>query len=206
MSVSIYDKCLLTKLKKWVRDEKMKITGPDETRRLFEYTADITNDKPIELPLIALRRAPTVVIQNIAKKPLTFDGWRRESNGEKGDQLNGIPITINYQIDIYTRYLEEGEEYVRNFVFNIINYPKLTIEIPYNNSGILHDCNIRLVQEIQDNSDISERLIPGQFTRKTLQIYIDDAYLFDYKTKDTIKIEGEVEVTLKPLLGDNKEN
>lgn len=198
MSATIYDVCLLNKLKKWIKDDKLKITGVDETRRLFEYIADVTNDKPIELPLITLRRSSTMNILSTAKKPLTFDGWRKNNTGERGDQLNAIPIQLNYQIDIYTRYLEEAEEYVRNFVFNIINYPKLTIEIPYNNSRILHDCNIRLETEISDNSDIPERFVAGQFTRKTISIYIDDAYLFDYRTKDTLKIEGDVEVTIEP--------
>lgn len=99
--------------------------------------------------------------------------------------LNGIPIQLNYSIDIYTRFLEEAEEYVRNFVYNIINYPKLSIEIPYNDSKYIHNANIILNADINDNSDIPERLIPGQFTRKTIEIIIDDAYLFDYRTKDT---------------------
>lgn len=202
MSVSLYDKALLDKLKNWVKDSSIKITGPEETRRLFEYTADQNNDKPITLPLITLRKSRTVTINSIQKQPLTYDGYRKNNNGIKGDQLNGIPITINYQIDIYTRYAEEAEEYVRNFIFNIINYPKVKIEIPYNNSRIVHDSNIRLNGEVNDNSDISERLVPGQFTRKTIPIYIDDAYLFDYRTKDTLKVDTTTEVVLKNSIDD----
>ena len=202
MSVSLYDKALLDKLKNWVKDSSIKITGPEETRRLFEYTADQNNDKPITLPLITLRKSRTVTINSIQKQPLTYDGYRKNNNGIKGDQLNGIPITINYQIDIYTRYAEEAEEYVRNFIFNIINYPKVKIEIPYNNSRIIHDSNIRLNGEVNDNSDISERLVPGQFTRKTIPIYIDDAYLFDYRTKDTLKVDTTTEVVLKNSVDD----
>ena len=202
MSVSLYDKALLDKLKNWVKDSSIKITGPEETRRLFEYTADQNNDKPITLPLITLRKSRTVTINSIQKQPLTYDGYRKNNNGIKGDQLNGIPITINYQIDIYTRYAEEAEEYVRNFIFNIINYPKVKIEIPYNNSRIIHDSNIRLSGEVNDNSDISERLVPGQFTRKTIPIYIDDAYLFDYRTKDTLKVDTTTEVVLKNSIDD----
>ena len=202
MSVSLYDKALLDKLKNWVKDSSIKITGPEETRRLFEYTADQNNDKPITLPLITLRKSRTVTINSIQKQPLTYDGYRKNNNGIKGDQLNGIPITINYQIDIYTRYAEEAEEYVRNFIFNIINYPKVKIEIPYNNSRIIHDSNIRLNGEVNDNSDISERLVPGQFTRKTIPIYIDDAYLFDYRTKDTLKVDTTTEVVLKNSIDD----
>lgn len=175
----------------------MKITSPNETRRLFEYKADQTNDQPIKLPLITLRKDPTMTLLATNKKAMTFDGWRRQNNGNRGDQLNAVPIQLNYQIDIYTRYEEEAEEYIRNFVFNIINYPKLEIEIPYNNSNIKHISNIRLMPDISNNSDIPERLIPGQFTRFTLTINIDDAFLWNYRTKDNAKIDIDSDVEIK---------
>ena len=193
MSAIFYDESLLKKIKNWVKDDSITITGTDETKRLFEYQADIKNDKPISLPLITLRRNPTLTVLSMNKKPLTFDGWRKDVDDGKGNQLNGIPINLTYQIDIYTRHFSESEDYVRSFIFNLINYPKLQIEIPYNNARIIHNSHIRLNADIQDNSDIPERLMPGQFTRRTITIYIDDAYLFDYKTKDTLKLDVEVE-------------
>ena len=174
MSSLGYDEALVQKLKYWTQDTSITITSPDETRRLFEYQADINNDKPIQLPLIALRRKPSIDIQSLNKKPLTFDGWRQQGNENKISQLNGIPIQLGYTIDIYTRHADEALDYVRSFIFNIINFPKLTIEIPYNDSKLTHNANIRLM--------------PGQFSRWTISINIDDAYLFDYRTKDTLKI------------------
>lgn len=192
MSATLYDKALTEKIRNWTKNTNIVITSPDETKRIFEYKADTTNDEPIQLPLITIRRNPRMTILNTSKQPMTFDGWKRIINSEKGSMLNGIPIQLNYSIDIYTRFLEEAEEYVRNFVYNIINYPKLSIEIPYNDSKYIHNANIILNADINDNSDIPERLIPGQFTRKTIEIIIDDAYLFDYRTKDTWRIEAEV--------------
>lgn len=198
MSSIGYDEALLAKLRGWIRDDSLQIVSPQDIHQMFSERADSNNDKPIQLPLIVLRRLSPIKILNTTKKPLTFDGAREKMNRDKGNQLNGIPIELDYQIDIYTRYFDESDEYVRNFVFNIINYPKLTIEIPYNNSNIRHVSNIRLSQDIEDNSDIPERLIQGQFTRRTISINIDDAYLFDYRTKDTIKIgDLDIEVKLK---------
>ena len=211
MAVRYYDEALLEKIKKWVKDPNMTITGPDETRRLFQYLGDINDDKPLKLPIIALRRLTPVKILSTNKKPLTYDGWRKNNNGEKGDQLNAIPIEINYQLDIYTRYMAEADEYIRNFIFQIINHPKLSIEIPYNNAKIMHDSNIRLSENIDDNSGIPERLIEGQFTRLTLSINIDDAYLFDYRIKDNWKVESELQTVIKndttidEIILDNKE-
>lgn len=203
MSIRFYDDSLLNKLKNWIKDENLTITGPSETKRLFQYIGDTTNDQPIKLPLIAIRRVSPVRVLSMNKKPLSFDGYRMSANLKKGDQLNAIPIEVNYQIDIYTRYFEEGDDYLRNFVFNIINYPKLKIEIPYNDAKIEHVSNIRMQPELEDNSDIPERLVPGQFTRHTISIYIDDAYLFDYKIKDTLKIETTTDVVLQSDIVDN---
>lgn len=198
MGARFYDNAILNKLKNWVKDPNIKITGPEETRRLFEYIADVTNDKAIELPLIALRRQPTLVINNANKQPLTFDGQTIEgnSNTKKVGTLLAIPITLNYNIDIYTRYFDEADEYVRNFVFNLINYPKVKVNIPYNGSELEHYANITLNPEVQDNSDIPERLIAGQFTRWTISIEVNDAYLFNYKIDDTWNIETDLQVKL----------
>lgn len=194
MAIAYYDDALLEKIKKWVNDPNMTITGTDETRRLFQYEADITDDKPIQLPLIALRRNRDVDILSTSKRALTFDGATMELNTEKAGKLNGIPIAIKYQLDIYSRYYKEADEYVRNFIFNFINFPKLKIEIPYNNAKIEHVSNVRIDPTISDNSDIGERLVPGQFTRFTLSLYIDDAYIFDYKFRANYiaQIKGEI--------------
>lgn len=204
MSVRFYDKAFLDKIKSWVKDPNMTITSPDETKRYFEYKADINNDKPIELPLIAVRRARSIDIGNPNKTPMSYMGRKMQGKhvlNEDGSiesckvsLMNAIPIGIGYQIDIYTRYAEEADEYMRNFVFNIVNYPKLYIEIPYNNADRPHSCTMSLVNTVDDNSDIAERLVPGQFTRWTLGVRINDAYLFSVPIKTPYHIEdGSVE-------------
>ena len=154
MAIRFYDEAVVDKIKSWVKDPTMKITSPDETRRLFEYIADITDDEPIKLPLIAIRRDRTIGLQTITKNPLTFDAATLDANGREVKSLSAIPIDLKYQIDIYTRYAAEADEYVRNFVFNIINYPKIEILIPYNDVERTHQSTIRLESEITDNSDI----------------------------------------------------
>lgn len=188
MAVRFYDEALLQKFQKWTRDTHILLTGVNESRRLFEVVADTKNDKPIELPLISLSRPGGYTIHEKYKQPKSYMGSTMILTTENGAQLNAIPIGISYQIDIYARHLAEADEYARNLVFNIINYPKLQIEIPYEDSGLFHDANIRLTSDVEDNSDIPERLIPGQFTRLTIGIDIDDAYLFDVRVRDNLSI------------------
>lgn len=194
MGVRLYDEALLAKLQGWTRNTKLNITGVNDTRRVFQVIGDKTGDEPIKLPLITLSRPAGYEILNTNKKMLTFDGALIGVSEKYGKQLNAVPIQINYQLDVYAKYLAEADEYARNLVFNIINYPKVTVTLPYNDSKVEHDSNIRLLSEVQDNSDVPERLIPGQFTRLSLSITIDDAYLFDIRVRDNISIDTEIEL------------
>lgn len=190
MSFTLYDRAVTEKIKKWILDSNMVVLSPDETRRLFTWKAATDGDKPLTLPLISINRNRDVSIKTTSKQMLSHRG--KIFNSEKGvsDHLNAIPMTLSYVINIYTRYLEEADEYVRNFVFQLINYPKIEIQIPYNNSQLTYTSYLTLQPEISDNSDIPERLITGQFSRMTLAITLNDAYLFSYNHKHVSEIES----------------
>lgn len=113
--------------------------------------------------------------------------------------LNAIPIQIDYQIDIYTRTLKEADLYCRDLVFNIINHCKVPITIPFNGVNYEHHGHIRLAPNVEDNSGIAERMDFAQFTRYTLNINIDDAYLWSAPIRDPRSMEG---IIIKPLTKD----
>lgn len=188
MSVALYDQVVKETIQRWILDPNLTVLGPDETKRLFQYKADKTNDKPLTLPLIAIGRDRDIDIQLTAKRPMTHLGKVFNADSKVSDHLNAVPITLRYQIDIYTRYQEEADEYVRNFIFQIINYPKMEIKIPYNGSNLDYISYMSLANQIVDNSDVAERLIPGQFTRMTLRIQLNDAYLFSYNKQAVPRI------------------
>lgn len=188
MSTYLYDDAFVQKLKLWTERTDVSVLGPDDTQSFLEILADKSNDKPIKLPVIALKRKGMYTVTNPSKKPLTFDGLTLKANLGKSTNLNAIPITLSYQIDVYTRYFKEADEYSRNLVFNLINYPKLEIELPYEGAKIQHDANIRITQELENNSSIPERLSVGQFTRISIGIEVDDAYLFDVRTLNNYSI------------------
>ena len=190
MSTKLYDDALVAKIRNWTQNTSVTVVGPDETRRLFEVIADKTNDKPIQLPFIAITRNRGFQIQEfgLGKQPMSFDGLTLNANYDQASQLNSIPISIPYQLDVYTRYFEEADEYIRNLVFNFINFPKLEVNIPYNNENYKHVANISIGADIEDNSDIPERLVAGQFTRMTMTFTIDDARLWDVRYRDVYQI------------------
>lgn len=188
MAIRFYDDALYEKIQKWIKDPNMVILKPNETTRLFQIREDQTNDKPLTLPLITIARDPTVNISVTGKRNLTFDGAILDSNEKSSIQLEAIPIDLNYQLDIYTRKYDEGDEYLRNFIFNLINHPTMSILLPYNDAQIEHICYIRLLSNVADNSDISEKLFPDEFTRWTIQLSISDAYLFSIPINNNAKI------------------
>ena len=189
--VNLYDEALLAKLNKWTEKTELHSYGPEETRRMLEVIADNTNDKPIKLPIVCLRRKGGYTILNINKKPLTYDGLaiRGDTQERTAMVLNAIPISIQYQLDIYTRYLKEADAYCRDFIFNIINHPNVQVVVPYNDANFVHNSTIRVSADVEDNSNIPERLITGQFTRMSLSLDIDDAYLWDTKVRKNIELD-----------------
>lgn len=216
MSAYIYDQALLEKFKYWTNSTQIQIYGPEQTRRMFEVMADKQEDKKIKLPIIAIRRLNGYTILNTNKRVLTYDGLTLEADELKSITLNAIPIKINYQVDIYAKFYKDADAISRDVVFNIINHPTLQVVIPYNGVNFTHNCNIRIAESVQDNSDIPERLFPGEFTRLTVDIDIDDAYLWDARVRSNVSIDvdgvgveivsGDTDTIIEPLNIDVKEN
>lgn len=204
MAVRFYDEALAKKIQGWVKDPSLKVLKPDEVTRLFRIKADEADDTAIKLPMIALSREPEIEVLVTGKRALSYDGVKlrmynssgAEINPGRAFKLNAIPISLKYQLDIYTSRINEADEYMRNFVFNFVNYPNLTIEIPYNDCKITHESTIYLGNTVHDNSDIQQRLFPDQFTRYTLELTVDNAYLFSVPVKDNVSISS---VTLNVL-------
>lgn len=191
--IYLYDEALLNKIRNWVGDPNITITGPDDSNSLFTYRADQSQKDMIELPLINLSRMTPITLETTNKKPLSFRGHRYRSNEENTSVLDAIPMDLRYQLDIFTRHRRENDDMLREFIFKIVNNPTLELEIPFQ-SEKSHVFNMRLENNVEDNSDIPEHLINGEYFRSTLVIYIDDAYLFDYKNKPNYKIEADVEL------------
>jgi hypothetical protein len=99
------------------------------------------------------------------KNPKSYAGIKLHQTAAETLMMNAIPIKIQYQLDIYTKTAEEGDEYLRQYLFKLINNPVIKINIPYNGVNVEQIANIRVLTSVSDTSDISERLFSGQFTR-----------------------------------------
>lgn len=189
MSVYLYDDAILKKLESWTNGTSLTVLGVEDTRRLLEVESDIHNDGVIKLPLISLKRQNSFTIDRTSKSPMADNGATIKSTYEKSTKLNAIPITISYQLDVYTRHHKEADEYIRNLIFNIIDFPKLNIEIPYEGLDYMHESNMIIDSTVYDNSSDTMRLNLGQFTKMSISFTIPDAYLWDVRTKTNKHID-----------------
>lgn len=189
MSVGLYDAAIVKKLRHWIQDPKVSITDPDT---LFTYRADVSEKDKIELPVISLNRLDGIKLLRIAKVPMSVDGYKMAANEKKVTHLRAIPISIPYQIDVYTRYRSENDNLLRELIFKIVNNPRLVIEIPYEDSQYTSKFTMTLDAEVNDNSDIAQHLEKGEYFRTTLNFVVEDAYLFDYRAKDTLAVDMSV--------------
>ena len=198
MALSYYDDAIIAKLKKWMPDDnRIRVLGPDETKRFFETRADDTNDAPVQLPLITLSRNKDIEILSTIKQLKSFNGLfimapndRNLAIPEKSVVLNVIPVKTTYQLDIYAKTRYEAEEYVRNFLFKIINNPQIIVQVPYNNIDYKHTANLRVLETVSDTSDIAQRVFPGQFYKWTIQMELQDGFLFNLPYKPNMIIGG----------------
>lgn len=191
MAISYYDEAVTQKIKNWLADStKLRVLSPEETTRLIQITAEDSNDQPLKLPLIAISRNKDIEIESAIKQNKSFDGLviKSDSTAATTVHLNVIPIKTTYQLDIYTKKRIEADEYIRQYLFKLINNPQIIIEIPYNNYIVRHTANLRVLGTVSDTSDIPTHIFPGQFYKWTIQLELQDGFLFSIPQKQGWKI------------------
>lgn len=204
MAISYYDEAVTAKIKGWLADSsKLRVLSPDETNRLIQLNAEDTGDKPLTLPLIAISRNKDLEIESAIKQSRSFDGLIIKNDKETGEtvHMNVIPVRTTYQLDIYTKKRIEGDEYVRQYLFKLINNPQIIIDIPYNGYFIRHTANLRVLNTVSDTSDIPNHLFAGQFYRWTIQLELHDGFLFSLPSKPGWRLIG-IEVTAADKITD----
>lgn len=207
MAISYYDEAVTQKIKGWLADSsKLRVLSPDESNRLIQLNAEDSYDKSLKLPLIAISRNKDIELGSAIKQNRSFDGLviNRDEENATTVHLNVIPIKTTYQLDIYTKKRIEADEYVRQYLFKLINNPQIIIEIPYphsDNCVVRHTANLRVLNTISDTSDIPTHVFAGQFYKWTIQIELQDGFLFSIPQRQGWKILG-IEVTTADKITD----
>lgn len=191
MSATLYDDAVITKIKSWIGDERIHTINSNNLDEIIGVIADENGDKALMLPLIFISR-DGYELRQTNRSDLTSWGLTLQASPENVMWANAIPISLRWRVDIITRYKTEAEEIVREVLFNCINFPKITVDLPYYEQGLKHYSTLKLDPNIEDNSSQQLSFVKGQFTRLTLNMECTDAYLFDIKIGATKHIIPEV--------------
>jgi hypothetical protein len=188
--IAVYDKAIVTKFKSWIHDDSVKVFSPEDNERMFQTRSFNENDNPVPLPFISITRDPSFTY--VSRKKLAREGLTLDKSTESAMSLNAIPITLSYQLDIYTRYSVEGSNYLANFIFNLVKHPKITFTITDNNLNHTYNCNLVPTGTAVDNSDLPNHFVNDQFTRWTLAFTVDtylyNANIYEQAVLDTIQL------------------
>lgn len=167
-------------------------------RRPNGFTITNPNKKPLTFDGLALDNKLKLeydgIKSKLEKKEITnkeYQEWLREHKDmiieDNLASLNAIPIKLTYYVDVYTRYQKENDLYMRNLIFNFVNYPTIKLKFTYNSIPIEHNTNLILGETVSvDSSNI--KLFSDQICKQTLTITIDDAYLWDVRVNKSVFI------------------
>ena len=167
-------------------------------RRSTGFTITNPNKKPLTFDGLALDDQLMVEYDGVKTKwknkemtDAEYQMWLKEHQevllNEKIASLNAIPIRLDYYLDVYTRYQKENDMYMRNLIFNIVNYPTFQIRFNYNSIPVEHNSNIILGDRVTTDTP-NIKLFSDQICKQTLTISIDDAYLWDTRLHSSVSI------------------
>lgn len=193
MAIRYYDEAVSAKISSWLpkrNGKPIRVLKPDETNRLYSIEASEARKENLTLPMIALSRDTTIEIMQPTMTPKSMNGLLLDATQSAKLNLNDVPIAINYQLDIYTARYDEGDDLLREFIIKLMHNNQVVVEFPYNDQKFKHVSTITLNPQVEDTSNISEKLFPDQFTRWSIRFSINDAHLFSLPYTSNPSIEN----------------
>ena len=180
MSAYLYDEAVVKDLRRIVGDSRIKIMPVNNA---FDVIPRTDNDN-FTLPLITLTRTGWTIQSLNNNHSARYEGAVAEISYEPNKycdlnlkRVQFVPMTISYSLDVWTRYRQENDEIVRELYWYYLTSPTLEITVPYD-LGFDHHFNLFVEQEVEDNSDISQHMVKGEYFRQTLNLFTDDAKLW----------------------------
>lgn len=181
MSVYLYDEALTTRIRTVINDNTVSVI-PFE--KVFTKQADAQDNPP--MPIVSIYRHGYSLTNNGTRNIVGYREGRVNdipiitNNVESKLRVNQqyIPITIRYQIDVWTRTRQQNDEYVRELIWFFMLYPENVITLTYGDYEQKIKFNTFLEDDVTDNSEINEFENRGQYYRSTFNVYVDEAQLF----------------------------
>lgn len=201
MSVYLYDNAIVNRIRTILGSNSIHIIPPEKafTKSLVE------EDDPI-FPGVSIYR-PSYSLSTLGKTMTGYRVGRQEYSETLGQIIStkSIPISINYQVDVFTRFREQNDELTKELLWFFTLYPQHKITLKYDEYEKTVEFNVFLGEDITDNSDISDFENRGQYYRTSFYLTVDAAQLFLLNPSEEPKLEVTIEsYDLKGNLLDEK--
>ena len=123
MSVYLYDEALINRIRTVINDNTVSVI-PFE--KVFTKQADAHDDPP--MPIVSVYRQGYSLTNNGTRNIVGYRSGRFNDvqDGEAVIRYRQqyIPITIRYQIDVWTRTRQQNDEFVRELIWFFMLYPE----------------------------------------------------------------------------------
>lgn len=200
VSVYAYDLALVEDLrarfsKSPVKDSEINKNvqiGP--TEQMYRIIGELSDDQPI-LPFVSLQRLNWTL--NLDRQGYqTFVGdmvFTRLAPDNKPQEVRArvIPITINWQLSVWTKDRITNDAIVREILWYYHLRPSLLVYVQHG-LNIAHKFNIYFNSEITDNSDIANHINNGTYFRQDLSLYSDDSYLWQANYINKVEVAPQL--------------
>lgn len=114
----------------------------------------------------------------------------RNSSNKRIDELQFVPIRINYQMDVITRSRKDNDQLTDEIIWYFLNNPTLQVSIG-KGANVTHNFNLFFNNDVEDNSDLESHVSRGEYFRTTMTLYVPDAKLW--------KMTKKLELTIDPI-------
>ena len=163
-----------------------------EPDQVFSILGEMDGDK-IVMPFISLQRLSWQLnLDRQMSQTFIGDKILMQNPDNPLDRLEVraqvIPITVNWQMDVWTRDRITNDALVRELLWYYHLRPTLLVKVLHG-LNMMHTFNIMFNSEIEDNSDIHNANNKGNIVRSTLTFYSEDCYLWKAHHQPVVGID-----------------
>lgn len=198
MSVYLYDEAIVNRIKSVLGNQEINIITAEKA---FSKSME-SQDSP-QLPAISLYRDKFTLTKEVRNMPSYRTGRTEASEDNLVYRTQSLPITINYQIDVWTRKREQNDEFVRDLIWFFTLFPEHKLTLRYAGFVRAVKFNTFLEEDIVNNSQINDFEDKGQVYRSTLGLYVDEAQLFMVTPVNQVVFDFEI-LSLESTAGPNE--
>ena len=208
MSAYLYDEAIVESLRNVIGDNRIQIVPMD---RVYDIIPRLNDDKLI-LPLVTLTRTSWSVNVSEANHAAKYEGATAKIyqpspkfDTNRIQKFQFVPMRLDYSLDVWTRTRQENDEFIRELFWYFIISPTLQIKVPYA-LDFDHNFNVFISDDVEDNSDVAQHQLKGEYFRQTLHIYTDDAKLWKSSERNPTTVKVRVEVEQQGVESASKDN